>query len=1237
MYHQFITIYKHELHYWLRNPAFYCYALFFFLLIWSMIGGMSGETSQRWSGQLMNSPMYMQQMWNRLSIFIYLLLPAIVGLSIFRDYRTSMYHLFYAFPIYKSSYLAAKLLSSLTVLVIIVVLVGLGFFLGTNMSWSNPDVVGSFQWATYWQPFLWIIFPNLILVSMLVFLVVIVSRNIYAAFISVVLLLIIRVGLGNVLGGLDNAYWAALCDPFGKNAIGYYAAYWTVADWNTMPLPIKGVVIQNRLLWMGIVVLLGIFTYRRFSFSQEVKAILPNFPFLTKIASSKKVTTSSFQAFGNAITKVELPDLQYDFSFFQQLKTAWKLSNMDFRFVATSWPFIVLVTAGLSFLLFMISSGAIRFDTQNLPLTRILLDSPLYLFSALINIVTFLYAGLLINRARMANSHQLVDVTPIPNWTLLLSKFIALIKIQILLLALLMIGGIITQISKGFYHFEIGLYLFELYGINLIHFAIWAMLALFIQSLFTNPYLGFFITLMAPIGFIGLVDVGPKIGLDFLEQGMFRFNQGPGSIFGLPYSDMDGYGPILKPYFLYKIYWSILGLLLLLGALLFWVRGLPDNFKARLSIARFRLNRSLLSGASLLILAFIGLGASIFYENNVLNQYFSTQQQRDLVTKASKKYSHLRYIPQPKIVEVKVNMHLFPENRSFRSDGFYWIKNETNKALDTLVINYKGQLNIQYQFNRPTEVISQEQIADLGHFDILKLKQSLQVGDSLKMNFSLHSPPQTCFRTNEHIKASGTFMRDDVFPRFGNWLDYLRGQLQMNVHELKPHPTDSVNIQKLHDAKREKYIRFEAIVSTALDQIAITPGYLQREWTEDLEKYGQRRFFHYKMDKAINHSYMFASGKYAVLKDKWQDVNLEIYYHPDHHWNVERMMDGMKASLAYCSQNFSPYQFRQLRIVEFAQVGSASAHGYPNTIPFGEEAGFIADIDESAEGGIDIAFGGAVHEVAHQWWGHQVGSANALGAKMNTESTAEYVTVMVRKHQKGKTKARQYIRHNLDAYLKARTRERKTENPLMLSHPNQNYIHYPKGMIVFYSLADYLGEEKLNRAIQSYVQKVAFLEDGYTTSKELVDFIRRATPDSLQYLIKDMFETITFYDNTMLSASTKALPNGQYEVDMAFLVSKYRSVGKGKQVFQNEEGGLMSYQNEDNKELIQSLPLADYIEIGAFGKNGKELYLKKHKINSIKNRLKIIVDEKPEQVGVDPFHLLIDREMGDNQIKIGDF
>jgi ABC-2 type transport system permease protein len=190
-------------------------------------------------------------------------------------------------------------------------------------------------------------------------------------------------------------------------------------------------------------------------------------------------------------------------------------------------------------------------------------------------------------------------------------------------------------------------------------------------------------------------------------------------------------------------------------------------------------------------------------------------------------------------------------------------------------------------------------------------------------------------------------------------------------------------------------------------------------------------------------------------------------------------------------------------------------------------------------------------------------------------------------------------------------------------------------------MSDYIGEENLNGALKKYVEKVQFQEPPYTTSIEMVDYIRAATPDSLKYVIKDMFETITLYQNRITDVKSTELENGKYQVDIEFQVSKYRSNEKGRKFYGEKVGDTLSYKTEEMKRPILSVPLQDYIDIGIFAEEGAdgekkevELYLKKHKVTSINNKITIIVDKKPSEVGVDPYNKLIDTKSDDNRKKL---
>ena len=151
----------------------------------------------------------------------------------------------------------------------------------------------------------------------------------------------------------------------------------------------------------------------------------------------------------------------------------------------------------------------------------------------------------------------------------------------------------------------------------------------------------------------------------------------------------------------------------------------------------------------------------------------------------------------------------------------------------------------------------------------------------------------------------------------------------------------------------------------------------------------------------------------------------------------------------------------------------------------------------------------------------------------------------------------------------------------------------------------------------------------------MVDDLREVIPDSLNYVIKDMFETITLYENRILKAESKELENGKYQVDLEFRVSKYRNDEKGKMFYGDEERDSIFYKSDDMRKPEYSVYLEDYIDVGVFGDDdNNELYLKKHKITSINNKLSIILDEKPAEVGIDPYNKLIDTNSDDNRKKV---
>ena len=367
--------------------------------------------------------------------------------------------------------------------------------------------------------------------------------------------------------------------------------------------------------------------------------------------------------------------------------------------------------------------------------------------------------------------------------------------------------------------------------------------------------------------------------------------------------------------------------------------------------------------------------------------------------------------------------------------------------------------------------------------------------------------------------------------------------------------------------------------------------------------------------------YSFISARYEIVRDEWtaptgEKVDVEIYHHKGHEYNVDKMVESVKNTLSYCTEHFSPYPHEQARIVEFPRYASF-AQAFPGTMPYSESIGFIANLNE--KDAIDMVTYIVAHEMAHQWWAHQVIGSNMQGSTMMSETFAQYTALMIMKETYGKDKMKQFLKYEMDRYLRSRGNENEKELPLMYVE-DQPYIHYRKGSVVMYALQDYIGEDALNDALKRYVEAVAYQEAPYTNSLEVMQYFEEVTPDSLQYLLEDMFETITLYSNKTTEATYKQLSDNQYEVNIDVSVEKYRADSLGKETL---------------------IPHADFIDIGIFSKEkeedekyGKPILVERHQISTKDTSFTFIVNELPYEAGIDPNFLMVDRFPTDNIRKL---
>ncbi len=1189
---------KFELNYRFSRPVTYIYFIIIFLMTFLatatdivQAGGSGGKVME-------NAPIVLTGIMLAVMIFGIFIASAVMGVPVLRDFEHKTDSMIFTTPTSKMSYLGGKFIGSFIILLFICSGIILGAMFGQAFQWpwlDNADRLMEFSFIRYWNPFVTFIIPNLFIFGAIFFMGGSLGKRMVVVYAQGITLFMGYLIASSFLSQLDNQTLAAMLDPFGFGALEVTTQYWTVSEQNELLMPFSRYILSNRLIWIGIGLLSLVLTYVKFNFQQVGNA------------SKKTKKNASRAARELAEDHIESPAVNQNFGIAAQLVQIKSLSWFYFKWIIKQGPFLFIALAGVAFVLILAFVGGTGGYDIEVYMTSSRAVSMIGVFNLFFIIITVFYTGEIVWKERDIKMNLIYDALPFTNYVSLASKFLGMVMMSIFILTVLMFTGIAIQIIKGYPNIEWGIYITNLFGDTLSVMILYLVLGLFIQALVNHKFVGFGLMFMFYMSLIVINELG-------IEHNMFYFAR---ASLGT-YSEMNQYGHYVTPFSWFNLYWFGLAAVFYAVAILFTVRGIDSKFMIRLKLGANRLNVSAIASIVVALIVFGGTGAYIYYNTNILNEYQNSDDQKAdqaLYERTLKKY---QFMSQPKVIDTYVEVDIFPASRDFKASGYFVLKNKTQDTIPTIHIQEAtdSQLKTTLSF---TSVFEIDTIYEDFRYTIYSLEAPLLPGDSLKMNFDVEFVTQGFKEggSNNDVVYNGTFFNNlTYFPTLGYndgfelGSDDDRKEQDLEVKERMMETDDPRGIANSLFGDDSDKISFEVIISTDSSQMAIAPGYLQKKWNE-----GKRVFYHYKMDTPMVNFYSIVSANYEVATDTWiptvdslPEVALEIYYNKGHEYNLDRMMGGMKEALDYYTDNFSPYQFRQLRIMEFPRY-RGFAQSYANTVPFSEGIGFIQHIKED---NVDLPFYVTAHEVAHQWWGHQVTEAGVKGNAMLSETLSQYSALMVMKKKFKPEIIKEFLKFELNSYLMGRTFEQKKEQPLNQVE-GQGYIHYRKGSLIMYALQDYISEDSVNAALQRFNKDYAFKEAPYPTSKDLIKYYRAVTPDSLQFIITDMFETITLFENKTIDAEYEEVSEDEFIVNFKVNTIKYQADSLG---------------NEEEQEL------KDWIDVGVFaeGSDGKDsiIYLQKHKISKAENEFTLTVSTKPSKAGIDPINKLIDRNPKDN-------
>lgn len=1149
--------------------------------------GFLYRITQAGAGQLhANAPFALHYLTTMLSSISVLVTCAFFATAGSRDFRYDTHELMFTLPVPKLHYLIGRFLGAFTLAACVFAGLPLGILLAHILPFADQDVMGPMRMAAIWLPYVTGVLPNVFLSGTVFFTAAALTRRQFPAYVAGLTLMLLNIAALILERSMLHLDWAALLDPFGQIASGRISGYWALAQKNGCLVPLRGLFLVNRAVWVIAGAALFLFLFRRF------RTRIPVGP------NRERTATAPGRAFpGQESTGAG--SVRPDFSgttFFLQIAQGARLELKNLL-TGRAFRLVLFLGGALVFFTGMTSVGVVR-GTPTWPLTGILLnslESSLYLY----NMVLVLFAaGQMVWRERQSAMHPVFDALPVPETVPLFSKLLALVGLQVLITAIVQVTCLIIQVSRSYPVFDWRIYLLDLWVIKFLYFVLIGVFVVFIQTLVTGKFIGYVLAVLFVDDFM------PSVGL---VHHLYRFARTPSFI----HSEMNPLDGAFTAVFFYNVYWIAAAVVLVSITGLLWKRGDDLTLRARWRPAGERLTSRKKTVLICALPACLIAGGWVLYNTTAVNAFVTNKALNKRGVDYERRYKHWEKRAQPLIAAVDLNVALYPEKRRAEIEGEIVLYNYSDSTIRELQVQMPVRGDVKnISLSIPHHIDREDPVHRIHH---IMMETPMMPGDSLLLRYCLVRQVRgfSDRRRDTRLVKNGTFLATrHLLPVIGydRWKECASSRIRKKngLPERKRLPPQSDRRARMEtivsgDSRR---LRYHAELSTSADQTIITVGNQDSSWID-----GQRYHAVFTAPGRILKYIPVISARFSVMRQNWQGISIEIYHHPDHTFNLDRMMKAARRSLALFTKRFGPYPFGSVRLVEFPRY-ELFAEAFPGLIPISEGYGFIA---KHAPGRLEEIYRVVAHEIAHQWFAHQVIGGRVEGQFMLTESMAQYGAFLAVDEEFSSDLVAAYTANEMDRYFRGRGREVIEEVPLARTNLETWYLNYAKGFVVLRCLHKMIGSEAMKRSTLRFMQSHAFEEPPYAVSSDLISIFRDETPDSLQYLISDFFEKISFYSLKATAANTERLPDGCYKVLLQYTAAKMEADSVGDE---------------------ETLPLHDYLPFAVYDEDGEMIGMKIQKVTRDSGSISLTVAGIPRRAGIDPEFWFLDKDRDDNIISI---
>lgn len=422
-------------------------------------------------------------------------------------------------------------------------------------------------------------------------------------------------------------------------------------------------------------------------------------------------------------------------------------------------------------------------------------------------------------------------------------------------------------------------------------------------------------------------------------------------------------------------------------------------------------------------------------------------------------YATWKDAPQPSLAAVDVDLWLDPATSAFRTRGTFELRNHHDEALPRLALS-GGRHWRDLSWTLDGEPTDPENRSGLYVFEI---DGGLAPGGTVTIGFELEGRhPDGTSRGGrdlaEFILPSGVVLTNlgPVFvPTVG--FNEERGVGDENAMDPPEYPDDLYRETLPPALAGPRPFSVRLAVDTPEEYVANGVGSLESEVVAD----GRRRRV-WVTDHPVR-LFNVVANRWAVFEGKAST----IYYHPEHHHNVEAMSRVLDAAREHYSRWFAPYPWQELKLSEFP-AHATYAQGFPTNITFSESVGFLTRPDRRTNAVLLVT----AHEAAHQWWANLLMPGMGPGSNVLTEGLSHFSALMLVEELEGPIRRMELARRLEEGY--GRQRRKDAERPLVKvdgSRPGDRVVLSNKGGLVAWMLLEHLGRDRMLDGLQDFLRE----------------------------------------------------------------------------------------------------------------------------------------------------------------------